>query len=149
MRHGSKKIKLNFGRDANRMLVRKLASSFIRFGKITATEKRIKILKSVIEKIVEKAKRKTEADKNYLLKQLANIKLVKVLFDQIGPVFVNQTGGCVRIIKLAKTNSRSTKIARLEWTHPVVISTKTKSNNQSKKIKPAVKNNKKISDSNG
>jgi large subunit ribosomal protein L17 len=120
MRHGYKKIKFNYGRDAKKMLLRKLAINFFSHGKITTTFKRAKVLKSWVEKLVEKSKAKTEANKNFLMKYLANKKIINFLFDQAGPVIKDKTGGYVRVIKLDQRPSDGSLMCRLEWVYPVV-----------------------------
>ena len=120
----TKKIKFNDGRDANKMLAMKLAVNFIAQGTITTTEAKAKVLKSIIEKITEKAKVENEANKNYLLKKLHSVTIVRLLFAQIGPVFKGKTGGHVRVVKLHCRANDGAEMARLEWTLPVVLAKK-------------------------
>lgn len=120
MRHRVKKIKVKWGRDANKMLMRKLAANFISKGKIITTIKKAKIVKSHIERLVEKSKIKTEANKNYLLRFIANRKLITFLFDTVGTALKNISGGYVRIIKMGSRESDGSEMAKLEWAHPIV-----------------------------
>ncbi len=124
MRHNIKKTKFGVGQDAGKMLLRKLAIQFLTGGKVETTEKRIKILKSHIEKIVEKTKEQSEANKNFLLKTLGSVKMLRILFNDIGPVAKKRTGGYVRLIKLPRRISDGSFIARLEWVDPIVIEKK-------------------------
>ena len=82
------------------MLVRKLIRNFITHGKLKTTLKKAKVLKSEIEKFVEKTKIKTEANKNFLLWTLNDKKLVKSAFEQIGATLKDKVGGYVRVVKL-------------------------------------------------
>lgn len=124
MRHTIKKIKFGVGQDAGEMLLRKLAMQFLATGKVETTEKRIKILKSHIERIVEKTKEQTEANKNFLLKTLGSVKILGRLFNDIGPVVKKRAGGYVRLVKLPQRISDGSFVARLEWVDPIVVGEK-------------------------
>lgn len=121
MWHGVKKIKFSLGKDANDMLVRKLLNNFLRKGTLTTTLKKAKVLKSQIEKIVEKSKSENEANKNCLIKKLNNKETISFLFKEVGPVIKDKKGGYVRIVKLGARDSDSAEIARCEWVYPIVI----------------------------
>ncbi len=121
MRHRIKKVKFGGGRDANRMLARKLLVNFLIKGKLETSLAKAKTMRSLIERTVEKSKEKSEANKNYLLKMVDQKKVVNILFDQIGPVFKDRHGGYVRIVKLGRRSSDGGEMARIEWTQPVVL----------------------------
>jgi len=124
MWHRVKKIKFRAGSDANQMLIKKLANNFFAKGKLTTTFKKAKVLKSVIEKLVEKTKEKTEANKNYLLHYIINKQILKLLFDNVGPVLKDKKGGYVRLIRLGARDSDGAEEARVEWVYPIVIDEK-------------------------
>ena len=128
MRHRIKKTKFSKGKDANKMLLKKLSSNFLTHGKITTTQKKAKAVKSEIDRIVSKSKKKTQSNKNYLLSHLTQKNLVTVLFDQIAPIVKTRTGGYTRIIKLGTRDSDGAEMARVEWVDRVVL-------NQEKKKK--------------
>jgi len=125
MRHQVKKIKFSLGRDANRMLMRKLASNFFKNNKIETTLEKAKSLKSYLENLIGKAKENNEANKNHLLKYLGNIEVVEMMFKDIGPKLKDKMGGYIRIIKLGARFSDGAEVARLEWTLPIVVEKKT------------------------
>jgi large subunit ribosomal protein L17 len=121
MRHGYKKIRFKAGKDAYQMLVRTLAINFLAHGKMETTHKRAKVIKTYIEKLVEKSKEKTEANKNCLLKAFGNDKkTIAFLFNQVGPVMKDKIGGYVRVVKLKQRLSDGSLVCRLEWVYPVV-----------------------------
>lgn len=120
----SKKITFSFGKDANKMLERKLLKNFIVNGKLTSTEKKIKFLKKSIEKIVINAKKNTQATRNQISKKLADKKVEALLFEFILPALKDKKTGFVRAVKLNTRQSDGSKISRLEWTLPVVIEKK-------------------------
>jgi len=134
MRHRLKKIKFRRGRDANRMLIRKLVRNFITKSKIKTTLKKASVLKSAVERLVEKAREETEANKNYLLRVFNDEDLVTRMFKEVGPALKDKVGGYVRIIKIGTRRSDGSEMARLEWVYPVVIE---QSKSEVKSIKKA------------
>ena len=121
MRHRVKKIKFRFGKDHNKMLMRKLVWNFLKHGKITTTLPRARALKSFLERIISKAKEKTEANKNVLLRQIAKPEVVEYLFEKIGPFFKTRIGGYVRIVKLLPRQSDGARMARVEWVEKPIV----------------------------
>jgi large subunit ribosomal protein L17 len=115
MRHGYSKIKFKSGQDANQMLLRKLAVNFFMRGKLKTTLKKAKVLKTLLERLIEKMKVKNEANKNYLLKVLGDRKLVERSFSDFGMSFVNIKGGYVRIIKSGVRDSDGSEMALVQW----------------------------------
>lgn len=124
MRHRVKKIKFRRGRDANRMLIRKLVRNFITKAKIRTTLKKANVLKSAVERLIEKAKTETEANKNYLLRVFNDEDLVTRMFKEIGTALKDKVGGYVRIVKIGVRRSDGSEMARLEWVYPVVTEKK-------------------------
>jgi len=121
MRHRVKKIKFKGGYDATRALLKKLAYNFLTRGKIKTTLAKAKVLKSAIEKLVEKMKEENEKNKAFFLSYFGQKrKLLPLFFKVIGPVFKEVKGGYVRIIKLGQRDSDGASQALVEWTKPVV-----------------------------
>lgn len=123
MYHRVKKIKFRAGADANKMLVKKLALNFFEHGAIVTTLKKAKVLKSVVERLIEKTKEQTEADKNYLLRYVTDKKITKFLLETVGPTLKTTVGGYVRVKKLGRRQTDGAEMARLEWAYPIVIET--------------------------
>lgn len=127
MRHRVSKVKFRGGRDSTRMMTRKLLMNFLNKGKLTSTEKRIKVLRSKTEVIVNKAKRNSQSDKNYIQSRLNDKKTLGVVINQIAPNFTDRSSGYVRIVKLPHRATDGAKLARLEWIKPVVLEEEKKS----------------------
>ncbi len=121
MNHKKNKIKFKLGQDANGMLMRKLMYNFLRDAHITTTEAKAKALKIYIDRLVSKAKEKTEANKNYLLQFFPDKKMISVLFEQVGPAVANINGGFVKIVRMNKRENDASMMVQLLWAHPVVI----------------------------
>lgn len=121
MVHPTKKAKFQHGKDADSMLIKKLVSNFLKHGSLVTTLKKARVTKTAVERIVEKAKNKTESNKNYLLRTVGNIETISLLFDEVGPSLREKKGGYVRILKLGERASDGALCGKLEWTHPIVI----------------------------
>jgi len=121
MRHGVKKIKFNWGKDANKMLMRKLAINFLSKNYLQTTLSKAKALKPYLEKLVSKMKVKSEANKNYLLRYLGDEKIINNGFKVIGPALSKINGGYVRIVKMNMRSADGATMARIAWAYPVVL----------------------------
>lgn len=126
MKHAINKLKLKSGKDANEMLVRKLAFNFLSTGYMVTTEKKAKILKTFMERVVNKSKEQNEANKNTLLRYFPQKKVISALFEQVGPTLKERAGGYTKIAKLAARDSDGALMVKIQWAHPVVINWETK-----------------------
>jgi len=139
MRHRVKKIKFKNGKDASKMLVKKLIKNFLKRGKLKTTLKRAKVLRSMIDRIISQAKK----DKRELVnKKINDKKLIKIVFEKIVPVFQKRNSGFVKFKKLGYRLSDGSEMVEMTWTEPIIISetkkqkekhVKTDQNNQTKK----------------
>lgn len=121
MRHRVKKIKFKGGIDAKKMILKKLTINFLTKGKITTTKAKAKALKSFLERVINKVKKETEANKNWLFKKLGNKQFVKILFKQIGPALKEKTSGYLKQISLGQRISDGAEMLKIEWSAPVVL----------------------------
>lgn len=86
-------------RDQRKALFKILAHHLIMNEKIKTTHERAKVLKSIIERFISKAKKQDLSTLRYLLERLPKRSAYK-LFYEIAPKYQDRTGGYVRIIKL-------------------------------------------------
>ncbi len=121
MKHREKKFKLKGGKDANDMLLRKLAVNFVEHGKMITTEKKGKALTSYIGKLVEKTKVRNEANKNFLLHHFNSVKIVNSLFDKVGPVVKDINGGHTVLKRLQQRYSDGAMMVQVTWARPVLM----------------------------
>lgn len=121
MKHRAHKVKFGYGKDADQMLLRKLASNFFLEGKLETTKQKAKAAQSEVERIVTKAKTNTQADKNYILKRITTKRVFDVVVTQVASQLGKVTSGYTRIIRLGKRLTDGAEIARLEWAYPVVL----------------------------
>lgn len=127
MKHKSKKIKFKKGRDATRSSIKKLLNNFLREGKIETSLKKIKFLKSIVDRLTLKAQIVNNSNRNVLLKYFGERSAVEKMFNLIGPEFKTRKSGFVKIIKTRIRVGDGTALARLEWIRPIIEVKETKS----------------------
>lgn len=119
MRHKIKKTKFSFGKDANKMLLRKLTFNFFKSGYLETTLIKAKVLKSYLEKLISKFKNLNDKNKKYLLRKIGDSRLVNNLSNIINKSFSNISGGYVKIIKTDLRNGDGSLMAKIEWAYPI------------------------------
>jgi len=115
MRHG--KIGRKLGRKtANRKaLMMNLASSLIQHKKIKTTDTKAKELRRYIEPLVSFAKKGDVHSRRQVLKKIPQKKVVRELFDIIGPKYSDRNGGYTRIIKLGFRDNDCAPVSIIEF----------------------------------
>ncbi len=94
-----KKKKFHRQTDQRKALFKILSHHLIMKERIKTTDERAKYLKSIVEKLVSKAKKGELRHLRYLLERLPKKSAYK-LFYEIAPRYKERTGGYLRIIKL-------------------------------------------------
>ncbi|PJC56248.1 50S ribosomal protein L17 [Candidatus Kaiserbacteria bacterium CG_4_9_14_0_2_um_filter_41_32] len=105
MQHGNKNRTFGRVRSQRTALMRGLAVSLIRDGKIKTTEAKAKELRPLIEKLVTYGKKNTLSARRIVASRLGepSANIVKKVFDDIAPKFTKRAGGYTRIIKVGRT----------------------------------------------
>ena len=114
MNHHNKNRKLGLKTDQRRALLRSLSIALIENGKIMTTETKAKELRSIIEKMVTKA-RKTDLATRRLLSSKVGIKAADLLITKVAPAYKERKGGYTRITKLMTSRSDAAKMALIEF----------------------------------
>ncbi|MFA6397299.1 MAG: 50S ribosomal protein L17 [Candidatus Paceibacterota bacterium] len=116
MRHHNSVRKLSRPRNQRSALLKSLALSLIKSGKIKTTEAKAKELRPFAEKLVTKAKKGDLASRRLVVARLMNREPeVKKLFDVIAPKYKDQKGGYIRIIKVQRRLGDGSKMAYIEF----------------------------------
>lgn len=107
MKHGNSNRIFGRPRSQRTALMRGLAVSLIRNGKIKTTEAKAKELRPFIEKLITKGKENTIAARRIVASRLGEPAeiVVKKMFDSIAPKFKERAGGYTRIIKMGRTSA--------------------------------------------
>lgn len=133
MRHLKKTAKLGRTSVHRNMMLANLVCSLIKHKRVQTTLAKAKAARPVAEKMVTLGKsgtlhdrrlasarlhqqtRSQHATKEARLKWRKNEDVVRILFDEIAPVFKDRRGGYTRIMKLHQRIGDSAPLAILEW----------------------------------
>ena len=101
MRHAKAGRTFNRDTNARKALFRGLAKNLIEKEQIKTTLPKAKDLRSVVEKLITRAKNDTVANRRLTASELGNgsEKIVKKLFDVLGKRYANRPGGYTRVLK--------------------------------------------------
>ena len=92
--------RLGGGPAHERLMLRNMATSLFKHGKITTTETKAKRLRPLAERLVTFAKRGDLAARRRVIAQLTEKSVVHELFTNIAPQVADRQGGYTRITKL-------------------------------------------------
>lgn len=116
MRHHDANRKFNRDGNQRTALLRGLASSLVKHGRIMTTEAKAKELRPAVEKMVTKAKNPTLSNRRVLLAGLYNdTSVVSKLIDDVAPRYKERAGGYTRITKLVQRKSDGSPMAVIEF----------------------------------
>lgn len=113
MKHLRKHKKFGRHEDFRKAFLWNLIGSLILKERIKTTESRAKEIKSLVERVITRAKNDNLANRRLLVKKL-NPKLVDKLFKEISPIFSNRSGGYTRILKSGNRKSDGAKMVIIE-----------------------------------
>jgi large subunit ribosomal protein L17 len=104
-----------------RHMLANLAQSLFEHGRITTTEAKAKRLRPYAEHLITFAKKGDLHSRRQVLKRLNDKSIVHVLFDEIGPRFVNRPGGYTRIVKLGPRKGDNAPMAIIELVEALTV----------------------------
>lgn len=114
MRHRVKGRKLGRRTEHREALVHNLVSELIKRERITTTEAKAREVRGVAEKLITKGKRGTLNDRRIAAAKLPDNRVVRKLFDDIGPRYASREGGYTRMLKLMPRKGDAAAMALLE-----------------------------------
>lgn len=116
MRHLKQGRKLNRTSAHRKALLRNLALSLIRHGRIKTTDAKAKELRRYADRIVTLGKRGDLAARRKAFALIASHGAVKKLFDEIAPRFKERNGGYTRVVKFAERRGDAAPLSVVEFT---------------------------------
>jgi len=116
MRHRKKSEKFTRSRAQRKALIKSLARALIISERITTTTSKAKYLRTQADKLITWAKKDSVFYRRLAYRLLEDHKLVKKLFDTIGPRFKDVNGGYTRVLALGRRKGDSAPISLLELT---------------------------------
>ncbi len=116
MRHRKRKFDLNRFTSWRKATLKSMLVSLFTYQSIKTTYTKAKAAKILAEKLISLAKADTLMARRQAARLLGDKKLVSLLFNEIGPRFINRTGGYTRIIKLGQRRGDNALMVILELT---------------------------------
>jgi len=115
MRHLKNNRKLNRNSSHRKALFRNMATSFFKYEKIETTTEKAKEIKKIIEKLLTHAKKGGLHKIRLVNRTIRDKKVLKKLFKNIAPKYINKNGGYASIVKskIRKVDSASLSIIKL------------------------------------
>lgn len=114
MRHNNKGRALGRTSEHKLALMRNMALSLFRHGRIETTAAKAKELRPFAEKLITLAKRGDLHSKRLAARHIQDRDVLVRLFDQIGPVFAARAGGYTRILKTGFRQGDGAETALIE-----------------------------------
>lgn len=115
MQHGNKTRTLSRPRNQRTALLRGLAVSLIKEGKIVTTTAKAKELRPFAERLISYGKEGTIAARRRAASKLGEpqASVIKKLFDDVAPKYKERSGGYTRIIKMGRSGGRDQAVIEL------------------------------------
>jgi len=120
------KTKLAHGKDANKMLVRKLIYALLKEGEIKTTIAKARLVKPIWERLAHRSRERSEANKNVLLKALGKKEMVEVFFSKVSLQMKKKGQGVIRMKKIGQRLSDGSLMVNLGWNSALKVKKKKK-----------------------
>ena len=96
-----------------------LATSLLRYEKVTTTLPKAKEVRRIVERLISKSRKDTLASRREVGKLIRDKEVLKKLFSQIGPKFKERPGGYTRILRLGQRKGDNAFLALIELVEKV------------------------------
>ena len=100
--------------DHRMLMIRNLVTSLLDKGKIVTTVTRAKETKSMAEKMITLAKKGDLHSRRRAMAFVTDETVVKKLFDNIAPKYMDREGGYTRIVKIGPRRGDAAEMVILE-----------------------------------
>jgi len=97
-----------------RALLRNLVTSLLEKERVRTTLAKAKATRPLAEKMITLSKKDTLHTRRQALRFIFKKDIVKKLFDEIGPRFIERPGGYTRIVKLSPRAGDGAEMAMIE-----------------------------------
>lgn len=114
MRHRRKGRHFSRTAEHRRAMLRNLATSLFRHGRIETTVAKAKELRSFAEPLITKAKRGDLHARRLVARTIQDREVLKKLFDEIGPRYADRPGGYTRVVHLGHRAGDAADMAIIE-----------------------------------
>jgi large subunit ribosomal protein L17 len=114
MRHRVAGRKLNRPTDQRLAMLRGQVTDLLRYEKIRTTEAKAREVRGLTESIITLGKEGSLHSRRRAIRFVTDPKVVKKVFDEIGPRYADRHGGYTRIVKLGPRQGDGASMAQLE-----------------------------------
>lgn len=114
MRHRKKGRHFSRTAEHRQAMLRNLATSLFRHGRIETTVAKAKELRSFAEPLITKAKRGDLHARRLVARKIQDREVLKKLFDEIGPRYADRPGGYTRVVHLGHRPGDAADMAIIE-----------------------------------
>ena len=114
MRHQKKGRHLNRTASHRKAMLRNMATSLFRHGRIETTVAKAKELRVYAEPLITKAKRGDLHARRVVARKIRDSEVLAKLFDEIGPRYAERPGGYTRVVKLGHRVGDAADVAIIE-----------------------------------
>lgn len=114
MRHRKSGRKLNRTAAHRKATLTNLSAALFERKHIKTTEAKAKETRRVSERLITLAKKQTLHARRLALRRLRHRRIVKILFDEIVPQYMDRPGGYTRVVKLGQRGGDGARMAILE-----------------------------------
>ncbi|QCI19500.1 50S ribosomal protein L17 [Buchnera aphidicola] len=114
MRHRKIGRKLNRKRGHLKSMLKNMAYSLFTYEIIQTTLSKAKELRRIVEPLITLSKKDTLSNRRRLFSKVRDKKIVFKLIKDIGPRFLNRTGGYTRILRCGVRSGDCAPIAYIE-----------------------------------
>lgn len=121
MRHKKKGRKLGRKVGNRRALLMNLASQMITHKRIKTTDAKAKELRMFIEPLITLAKKNEVHSRRMVIRKLPDKNIVRILFEDIAPNYLDRPGGYTRIVKLGYRDNDRAPVSIIEFVDMVDV----------------------------
>lgn len=114
MRHGCNLRKFSRNWAHRRAMLRNMATSFLREGKVKTTIEKAKELRPVVERLITTAKDDTLHSRRKAYSYLTDKSVVHKLFTEVGPKCKSRPGGYTRVVRTGWRHGDAAEMAIIE-----------------------------------
>ena len=114
MRHQVSGRKLSRPTGHRMLMLRTMVTDLIRHETIRSTEAKAREVQRMAEKVITHGKHGTLHDRRQALAVLTDERVVRKLFDDLGPRYESRPGGYTRIVKLGPRKGDAAPMAIIE-----------------------------------
>ena len=132
MRHRNSVKKLGRTASHRKATLANLSAALFEQKHIQTTVAKAKATRSYSEKLITLAKRETLHAKRLALKKLKQRRIVKILFEEIAPRYIDRAGGYTRVVKLGQRMRDGAPMAVIELVGYEMASKKKKEKEKAK-----------------